>query len=252
MVSAASNEGQATPPAQALLWHGERNFGMVKVQGSSDEGIFIYDQMGIPVGGEVVLMFPTPGGKSVDLRGVVLHGVTAEESQRTMRASGTIVELRNVKKSTREPEPAAPIVDEGPTPVILIVDDDRVLGKLLETWIGGLGYDTRNAINGKQAVQIMEDDEVQVVLAIVDSLLPDTSGDKLIRKIVEMSSETKIISTSGVFTRSDSKSQVFSAGATTFLAKPLEQDTVLRTVQHVLNGGNRMTASRVASLAAVG
>lgn len=244
MVSTASNN--AAPPAQALLWHGDRALGMVSVQGISDAGVFVFDQMGVPVGAQVVLMFPTPGGGSVDMRGRVLHVVTPDEARRTMRATGMVVELVNAAEPEAtatpapqpEPEPDAPTA----TPVILIIDDDRVLAKLIETWLGGLGYECRKAINGAQAMTLLEEDDIEVSVAIVDSLLPDTSGEKLIRKILGVSKATKIISTSGVFTRNDSKSQVFSAGATTFLPKPLDQDTVIRAVQHLLAGGGRQSS----------
>lgn len=64
---------------------------------------------------------------------------------------------------------------------ILIVDDEKEIADLVEVYLKGEGYDVLKYYNGKDALEGVETQDVD--LAILDVMLPDIDGFKLCQKI---------------------------------------------------------------------
>jgi len=67
---------------------------------------------------------------------------------------------------------------------ILVVDDDRVVRRIVIAKLYGLGYEVEEAEDGQEALEILEDGETPDLL-ITDSNMPRMNGLQLLRKLRE-------------------------------------------------------------------
>ena len=119
---------------------------------------------------------------------------------------------------------------------ILIVDDDQLLRRILETSLKAAGYDVVAAENGKQALEIFKKSYFPIVMT--DWIMPEMDGLELCRAIRQEQNEryTFII----LLTSLDSKNDIIvglEAGADEYLVKPVNQAELqirLKTARRIL------------------
>ena len=68
-------------------------------------------------------------------------------------------------------------------PVILIVDDEKEIADLIETYLENENYVVLKAYNAKSAIEIIQKNQIDLLL--LDIMLPDCDGFTLCRKIRE-------------------------------------------------------------------
>jgi len=78
---------------------------------------------------------------------------------------------------------------------ILAVDDEPVIGKMLEGYLNGLGHDAEFCADPLQAVELFTASKFDVVLS--DRSMPQMSGDELAAKLSEISPDTRFVMISG-------------------------------------------------------
>jgi DNA-binding response OmpR family regulator len=66
----------------------------------------------------------------------------------------------------------------------LIVDDDRVVRRIVVAKLSGLGYEVEEAEDGQEALELLEDGEIPDLL-ITDSNMPRINGLQLVRRLRE-------------------------------------------------------------------
>lgn len=156
-----------------------------------------------------------------------------------------------------EDEPAAPRVKAGPVnerpvkeqktgvaasssatshgdsrkPKVLIVDDEVSLTKVFASYLEDLDVDILTAHDGKQALAIMQDQSVD--LLITDFMMPQMNGLQLIEKIRSSDSTVQVIFVSAAAERRDVIS-ILNMGAFAFLEKPFEPDVLLTHARNAL------------------
>jgi DNA-binding response OmpR family regulator len=69
--------------------------------------------------------------------------------------------------------------------IAVVVEDDQIVVKLLEHMLSRDGYGVQTALNGRQAVDLMENLPAPPALVLLDVMLPYVDGFELIRKIRE-------------------------------------------------------------------
>ncbi|MGN7437173.1 MAG: response regulator [Alcanivorax sp.] len=79
---------------------------------------------------------------------------------------------------------------------ILIVDDNKDYLELISQFMGDEGYDVDTAVNGREAIQKLEENP-DYDLIITDVLMPDIDGFGLIQFINNMDKAIPIIALSG-------------------------------------------------------
>jgi DNA-binding response OmpR family regulator len=68
-----------------------------------------------------------------------------------------------------------------PAPLVLVVDDEVKILEIVRSYLERSGYRALIARNGREALEILEGEEVSLVL--LDLMLPDLSGEELCRRI---------------------------------------------------------------------
>lgn len=114
---------------------------------------------------------------------------------------------------------------------ILVVDDDRVVLRLLSDFLLSQGCDVRKAMTGKEAVSILESEDVDV--AVLDIGLPDTDGLSLICEVKKSQPLCGILMLTG---RHDVETVVeaMKRGADDFLSKPVDFERFLLTLFRII------------------
>jgi CheY-like chemotaxis protein len=115
-------------------------------------------------------------------------------------------------------------------PTILVVDDDLSTTELLEGWLKSVGYDTRVAADGDEALASIRNDPPSLVL--LDLLLPKRNGLVVLAE-VRGNPRTKslpvfIISARDAMANVDA---AFAGGANEFLIKPLQPERLLLKIK---------------------
>ena len=68
---------------------------------------------------------------------------------------------------------------------ILVCDDEKDIVSALQIYLGGEGYTVLTAGNGREAVEVVEKEEVHLVL--LDIMMPEMDGITAMAKIREIS-----------------------------------------------------------------
>lgn len=125
-------------------------------------------------------------------------------------------------------------VERGPDSVgptrrtVLIVDDDRATARAIEVLLDRAGYDASACYNGGEAMKRVRQERPSALL--IDVHLKDVSGLVLAQQVrQELGPEVPIIMVSGD-TSMETLNSLPHVGATYFLSKPMNADTL---VQHV-------------------
>ena len=111
-------------------------------------------------------------------------------------------------------------------PLVLVVEDEAILGRCISQYLVHHGYATAVAQSGEEGVRLMA--EASAAVAVVDLKLPGMDGLEVLRRIREISPATAVIMMTA---QSSGASAVVARkrGAFDYLAKPLALEH-LRTV----------------------
>lgn len=106
------------------------------------------------------------------------------------------------------------------TDTILVVDDDELVRVTLTVLVNSLGYRSLAAGSGEEALEILGNEEIDLVMA--DIVMPGMDGLELLARIREFHPRTDVIISTGYSDRA-SYAEVIAAGAMDFIKKPIDQ-----------------------------
>ena len=116
---------------------------------------------------------------------------------------------------------------------ILIVDDFKTQRSFTKMFLGKMNCDVLEATNGKEAIEILQQQSVDAV--ITDMEMPVMDGIEMTKKIRNEMGKTKlpiIMITSNM----DTQMQAKQAGVTNWLSKPYNEDDLRKILQKYLDG----------------
>ncbi len=124
---------------------------------------------------------------------------------------------------------------------ILVVDDEEILQDVLTTLLNKEGYSTLSAWTGREALDLLAKEEVELVL--LDLMLPDTSGLEVLKRI-RASDPDQVIIVITAFSSIEGAIEAMRMGAFHYIPKPFKNEEVLLTIrqalkQHRLTSENR-------------
>ena len=112
---------------------------------------------------------------------------------------------------------------------ILMVDDEELLLTMAQMVLSSFGYEVLTATSGQKALDILSKGEKKIDLLVTDLVMPGMSGRELVEQVRKISSQTRILCTSGYVappTNDDA----------TYLQKPFTSQGLLLKVKQVLAG----------------
>ena len=116
----------------------------------------------------------------------------------------------------------------------LVVDDSRAVRMILARTLTELGYEVREAANGREALEVMEVEKSSVTLVLADWNMPEINGLELVKRlrqkphlpslvVVMITTETEL----------DHMAAALEAGANEYVMKPFTKDILVEKLQLV-------------------
>ncbi len=119
---------------------------------------------------------------------------------------------------------------------ILTIDDSRVMRQMLEATLSGAGHTAIQAVDGQEGLEKL-DTAGHVDLIITDINMPRLDGFGFIEKARQHSAHRAtpilVLSTES---SDEKKARARTAGASGWIVKPFNSDTLLRAVRRVTTG----------------
>ena len=107
---------------------------------------------------------------------------------------------------------------------VLVVDDDDTLRATMKKIFAKAGYDTSTARDGAEALDIIREHGVDLVLA--DIRMPRKNGLSLLDSVHELRPEAKVVVMTAYGT-ADTERDALRRGAYAYLSKPVSRDVLL-------------------------
>jgi PAS domain S-box-containing protein len=117
--------------------------------------------------------------------------------------------------------------------LILIVDDEVAVQKLLQTSLEQYNYRTLIASNGIEAIDLYARHQQEIGVVLIDMMMPSIDGLTAIRTLQRMNPQVKIIATSGLASNAQSI-EAADISVRAFLLKPYTLKELLSVLNHVL------------------
>ncbi len=123
-------------------------------------------------------------------------------------------------------------------PLILSIDDDADIRRLIEQILLNNGYEVITAENGKKALQLIN--TLRPDLILLDVMMPEMNGYDLCAKLQE-NKETAYIPVIFLtaLEKEQDKAKAFSAGASDYITKPIQRKILLDKIQACLTTKGR-------------
>jgi signal transduction histidine kinase/CheY-like chemotaxis protein len=116
--------------------------------------------------------------------------------------------------------------------IILLADDELMLGDLLAELLETNGFSVIKVSSGKEVLRVLTE-EIKVDLAIIDYNMPGISGIETIAEIRKLNLDIPIILSSGSMWVED-ESELLKYNINSQIQKPYEFETMLATIQRLI------------------
>jgi len=142
--------------------------------------------------------------------------------------------LPRIEQATM-PEIADSFMDSlpGGRECLLLVDDEEALLRMAKQMLEHLGYEVITSRDSLEALNLFRNRPDRFDLVITDMTMPKMTGDRLALEILQIRPSIPIILCSG-FTERISRTEAQALGIREFLQKPLNLQTLAKTVREML------------------
>jgi len=116
----------------------------------------------------------------------------------------------------------------------LVVDDSRAVRMILVRTLKELGYEVREAANGREALEVIEAEKTAVTLVLADWNMPEINGLELLKRLrqnPELSRLVVVMVTTE--TELDQMAVALEAGANEYVMKPFTREILVEKLQLV-------------------
>jgi two-component system chemotaxis response regulator CheY len=119
-------------------------------------------------------------------------------------------------------------------PKALVVDDSRAVRMILARTLKELGFEVREAANGREALEVIEVERTALTLVLADWNMPEMNGLDLLKRLrqnPELASVVVVMVTTE--TEVDKMVAALEAGANEYIMKPFTKDILLEKLELV-------------------
>ncbi len=120
---------------------------------------------------------------------------------------------------------------------ILFIDDEQSLVGIGRQVLAKLGYDVVTRTSSIEALELFKAQPDRFDLVITDMTMPQMTGDKLAKELMQIRPDIPIILCTG-YSQHISEEKAKGMGIKAFAMKPLVMQDLARTVRKVLGNGD--------------
>ncbi|MGA3240107.1 MAG: response regulator [Bryobacteraceae bacterium] len=116
----------------------------------------------------------------------------------------------------------------------LVVDDSKAVRMILAKTLKELGFEVREAANGREALEVIEVEKTAVTLVLADWNMPEIDGLELLKRLrrkPELASLVVVMVTTE--TELGQMAAALEAGANEYIMKPFTKDILIEKLQLV-------------------
>ena len=113
---------------------------------------------------------------------------------------------------------------------VLVVDDEENFVDLLDWFLTKRGYEVRTALNGEDALELIE--KAASDLALIDIRMGSLDGLSLLAEFKQRLPEIKVIMMTA-YPTTDTRRQAFGNGASAFFTKPVDLQELLTVIDEL-------------------
>ncbi len=114
----------------------------------------------------------------------------------------------------------------------LVVDDSRTIRTILGKMLIGIGYEVCQAGNGREALDVMNQEFPNVSLVLADWNMPEMNGLEFVRALrAESRYADVIVMMVTTETQVEQMSQALEAGANEYVMKPFNKEVITEKLQ---------------------
>lgn len=126
------------------------------------------------------------------------------------------------------------IESRGHGETILLVDDEEMIWDVISDMLSTLGYKVILAENGREAVEIYQNNPGEVDLILLDMIMPEMNAREAFFLLKKIDPEVKVLLSSGYVSEEDAQ-DVLNAGAQGFLRKPYRMTDLAGKIRGILD-----------------
>ncbi len=125
---------------------------------------------------------------------------------------------------------------EGRNPTILIVDDEKDINLLIEKVLKLEGFQTVSCTNGKDALDILEKKSDEIVLVLLDLLMPGISGFEILKRVKSSNTlnHIRVVIFTAKYIQDDIQ-QGMLEGADGIILKPFSCEKLVNVIRDIIN-----------------
>ena len=118
---------------------------------------------------------------------------------------------------------------------ILVVDDEDMILRIVESRLKANGYNVLTANNGQAAIDLAFSNKPDLI--ILDVMMPKMDGPTVAEKLKENSTTANIpvIFLTALVKKSEERAQKHIIGGNYFIAKPFEATELLATIERIIS-----------------
>jgi CheY-like chemotaxis protein len=123
---------------------------------------------------------------------------------------------------------------------VLVVEDERLMRRLLERVLSSDDTSVLLAADGQEAIDIYRDHKREISVVLLDLGLPRVSGWDVFNSLKGENPDVRIVVASG-YLEPEVKKKMHEAGVEYFIEKPYRLDQLVETLQGVMTHGYAKT-----------
>jgi CheY-like chemotaxis protein len=141
--------------------------------------------------------------------------------------------LRNIVSETFSPEPEQNVTASFENNyTFLIAEDDYIISSYLEEYLSELNFNILNASNGKEAVDIFEQN-ASIDFILMDIKMPVMNGYEALKIIRKTNKKIPIIAQTGL-AMSDDRKKILKAGFDDYISKSVSGERLIAIISKYL------------------
>ena len=122
--------------------------------------------------------------------------------------------------------------------IILLVDDEETILSVGKQMLEHLGFEVITALDGRHAIELFTKNLDDIVLVILDLIMPNIDGEETFRKLCEIKDDVAVILCSG-YDEQEVTQRFKGKSLSGFLHKPYKFSELENTVKEALNESGR-------------
>ena len=120
--------------------------------------------------------------------------------------------------------------------MVLVVDDEESVRRVLKSTLEKGGYQVVQAANGREALTVYNELGPRIAAIVIDMTMPVLGGVPTMRELVKINPDVRIIAASGI-PDNEASAKTIGRQMKEFLAKPFSSQQLLRAVDRAVTGG---------------